>query len=34
LFDQRDRLNEKLLAEVRKNRAWLLETLKYPLAAS
>jgi deoxyhypusine synthase len=34
LFDQRDRLNEKLLAEVRKNRTWLLETLKYPLAAS
>jgi deoxyhypusine synthase len=34
LFDQRDRLNEKLLAEVRKNREWLLDTLKYPLAAS
>ena len=33
LFDQRDRLNEKLLAEVRKNGEWLLDTLKYPLAA-
>jgi deoxyhypusine synthase len=34
LFDQRDRLNEKLLVEVQKNRGWLLDTLKYPLAAS
>jgi deoxyhypusine synthase len=33
LFDQRDRLNEKLLAEVRKNGEWLLDTLKYPVAA-
>ncbi|MBZ5729023.1 MAG: deoxyhypusine synthase family protein [Acidobacteriia bacterium] len=32
LFEQRDRLTGKLLEEVRKNRAWLLETLHYPLA--
>lgn len=31
LFEQRERLVERLTGEVRKNRAWLLDTLKYPL---
>jgi deoxyhypusine synthase len=32
LFEQRDRLVQRLTAEVRKNQTWLLDTLKYPLA--
>lgn len=31
LFEQRERLVERLVGEVRKNKDWLLETLKYPL---
>ena len=33
LFDERERLVERLTGEVRKNATWLLETLKYPLKA-
>jgi deoxyhypusine synthase len=33
LFEQRDALTERLVGEVRKNRAWLLDTLQYPLSA-
>jgi deoxyhypusine synthase len=33
LFDQRTALCDRLLGEVKKNREWLLETLRYPLAA-
>jgi deoxyhypusine synthase len=33
LFDKRDALTERLVGEVRKNRAWLLDTLQYPLVA-
>jgi deoxyhypusine synthase len=32
LFDQREELSRRLTADVRTNREWLLETLKYPLA--
>ncbi len=32
LFDQRDELCQKLTADVRNNRDWLLESLAYPLA--
>jgi deoxyhypusine synthase len=32
LYDQRERLVERLTAEVRANRAWLLDSLQYPLA--
>jgi len=31
LFERRDALLNRLLDEVRKNKAWLLDTLKYPL---
>jgi len=34
LFDQRERLCGKLTSDVRQNREWLLQTLRYPLAAS
>ena len=33
LFEQREGLVERLVAEVRKNREWLLDSLKYPLGA-
>jgi deoxyhypusine synthase len=33
LFEKRQQLNEKLMAGVRENREWLLESLRYPLAA-
>ncbi len=33
LFEQRARLNAVLTEDVRNNRAWLLESLAYPLAA-
>jgi deoxyhypusine synthase len=33
LFERRNRLTEKLFAEVAKNGPWLLDSLKYPLAA-
>jgi len=33
LFSERERLVERLTAEVRKNKAWLVESLSYPLAA-
>jgi deoxyhypusine synthase len=33
LYDQREELCHRLTEDVRKNREWLLETLKYPLAA-
>jgi deoxyhypusine synthase len=33
LFEQRDRLRDVLLNDVRENREWLLESVKYPLAA-
>ena len=33
LYDMRDELCERLTADVRENREWLLETLAYPLAA-
>jgi deoxyhypusine synthase len=32
LFEQRDELCERLTADVRENREWLLESLQYPLA--
>ncbi len=32
LFEKRDALVERLVGEVRKNKAWLLDTLSYPLA--
>jgi len=32
LFEKREELKRRLLEEVRGNRAWLLETLQYPLA--
>ncbi len=32
LFDRRDALVERLVAEVQKNKAWLMDTLSYPLA--
>jgi deoxyhypusine synthase len=32
LFTQREALRERLLEDVRNNREWLLETLRYPLA--
>ncbi len=32
LFDHRERLCDRLLDEVRKNREWLLESLQYPLS--
>jgi deoxyhypusine synthase len=31
LFSQREALCGRLMDEVRKNREWLLETLRYPL---
>jgi len=34
LFDKREALTKRLVAEVAKNKAWLLETLQYPLAAA
>lgn len=34
LFEQRGALCEKLLGEVKKNKEWLLESLRYPLAAA
>ncbi len=33
LFEKRDALNAKLLAAVAKNETWLMDTLRYPLAA-
>lgn len=33
LFERRTALCDRLLGEVKKNREWLLETLRYPLAA-
>jgi deoxyhypusine synthase len=33
LFDQRDELCRRLTEDVRSNREWLLDTLKYPIAA-
>jgi deoxyhypusine synthase len=33
LFEQRERLTDKLLGEVAKNGEWLLDSLKFPLAA-
>jgi deoxyhypusine synthase len=33
LFGRRDELCARLLAEVKKNGDWLLDTLRYPLAA-
>lgn len=33
LFEKRDQLKERLVGEVAKNKDWLLETLRYPLAA-
>jgi deoxyhypusine synthase len=33
LFDQRDELCKRLTADVRANREWLVDSLKYPLAA-
>ena len=33
LFERRERLVERLVGAVRENRAWLLDTLAYPLAA-
>jgi len=32
LFDQRDDLTQRLIEDVRANREWLVETLRYPLA--
>ena len=34
LFERRGELLERLLGEVKKNRDWLLESLRYPLAAA
>jgi deoxyhypusine synthase len=34
LYDMREQLCERLTADVKQNRAWLLESLEYPLAAS
>ncbi len=31
LFEKRDALTARLVGEVEKNKAWLLETLRYPL---
>jgi hypothetical protein len=31
LYDSRERLTGKLFDELKKNRDWLLKTLKYPL---
>jgi hypothetical protein len=31
LFENRDRLTGRLFDELKKNRDWLLKTLKYPL---
>ena len=33
LFEVRDALRRRLMDDVRNNREWLLETLRYPLAA-
>jgi deoxyhypusine synthase len=33
LFEKRDALNAKLLAAIAKNETWLMETLRYPIAA-
>jgi deoxyhypusine synthase len=34
LFEARERLTERLLAEVKNNKPWLLDTLAYPLAGA
>ena len=34
LFEKRDALVERLVGEVRKNKDWLVETLRYPLAST
>jgi deoxyhypusine synthase len=34
LFEQREELTERLTTDVKANREWLLETLRYPLSAS
>jgi deoxyhypusine synthase len=34
LFEKRDALTARLVGEVEKNKAWLLETLRYPLVRS
>ena len=33
LFARRAELNARLIGEVQKNKAWLLDTLRYPLSA-
>jgi deoxyhypusine synthase len=33
LFEHRERLVERLTDEVRKNKAWLMDSLQYPLRA-